>query len=199
MPDAPFPQQAGRQAGAAIAPIAPAGTAVPVAAPQPPVAPRRSHATAFHGIARQDDWFWLRDREDPEVRRYLEAENAYTECVMAPVRALEDRLYREMVARIQETDLSVPERDDDWLYYHRTEEGKQYPIYCRRHGSMEAPEEILLDENVLAEGHAYFRLGTFEVSPDHRRVAYAVDTAATRLPVWPAPQFARPCASTAGP
>jgi oligopeptidase B len=143
---------------------------------QPPRAPRRPHVTAFHGLAREDDWFWLRDREDPEVRSYLEAENAYTESVMAPAKGLEDELYRELVARIQETDLSVPEQDDEWLYYHRTEEGKQYPIYCRRRGSMEAPEEVLIDENVLAAGHAYFRLGALEVSPDHARVAYAVDT-----------------------
>ena len=79
--------------------------------------------STFHGLTRQDDWFWLRDREDPEVRRHLEAENAYTASVMAPARALQDDLYRELVARIQETDLSVPERDDAWLYYHRTEEG----------------------------------------------------------------------------
>ena len=143
---------------------------------QPPLAARRPHVTTFHGLTREDDWFWLRDREDPEVRRYLDAENAYTDSVMAPAKALEDELYRELVARIQETDLSVPERDDGWLYYHRTEEGKQYPIYCRRHGSMDAPEEVLIDENVLAEGHEYFRLGALEVSPDHTRVAYAVDT-----------------------
>ena len=177
MSEAPNPLPHGRHAGATAVPSKPLTTAPTAAStPQPPVAPRRPHVTTFHGISRQDDWFWLREREDPEVRSYLEAENAYTQSVMAPAKTLEDDLYRELVARIQETDLSVPERDEQWLYYHRTEEGKQYPIYCRRRGSEDAPEQVLLDENVLAEGHAYFRLGALEVSPDHTKVAYAVDT-----------------------
>jgi oligopeptidase B len=176
MPEAPNSLPAGRHAGATAVPTAPVVTPTTVTEPRPPVASRRQHVSTLHGITRQDDWFWLREREDPEVRGYLEAENAYTESVMAPAKPLEDELYRELVARIQETDLSVPERDEEWLYYHRTQEGKQYPIYCRRRGSMEAPEEVLLDENVLAEGHAYFRLGALEVSPDHTKVAYAVDS-----------------------
>lgn len=142
----------------------------------PPAAPRRPHAIVRHGETRLDDWFWLREREDPAVRAYLEAENAWTDRVMAPTAALQERLYAELVGRIQETDLSVPEAEDGWLYYVRTEEGKQYPIHCRRRGSMEAPEEVLLDENLLAQGHAYFRLAALEPSPDHARIAYTIDT-----------------------
>jgi oligopeptidase B len=176
MSDASAPPPPGRHAGATAAPTTPSAITEPATVvAEPPRARRRPHVTSFHGITRQDDWFWLREREDPDVLRYLEAENAYTQAVMAPAKALEEDLYRELVARIQETDLSVPERDGEWLYYYRTEEGKQYPIYCRRRGGMDAPEQVLLDENALAEGHAYFRLGTFEVSPDHTRVAYAID------------------------
>ena len=146
----------------------------------PPVARAIPRTSAVHGETRTDEYFWLRDREDPETLAYLEAENRYTAEVMRPTGALQNKLFAEMRGRIKETDLSVPERIDDWLYYHRTAEGAQYPIYCRRpawrpedDGSL---EEILLDLNPLADGHAYFRLGAFEVSPDHRLLAYAVDT-----------------------
>lgn len=151
--------------------------AAPVAPPPaaPPLAPVRHHRTTIHGDAREDPWFWLRDRNDPATIAYLRAENAYTEQHMAPTVPLQEQLYREMVGRIQETDLSVPERDGEWLYYVRTEEGKQYPIHCRRRGSMDAAEEILLDENEVALGHDYFRLAACEVSPDHARLAYATD------------------------
>lgn len=140
-----------------------------------PAAPARPHTLSAHGEVREDPWFWLRDREDPATIEYLTAENAYTEQQMAPTAPLQDQLYREMLGRIQETDLSVPERDGGWLSYVRTEEGKQYPIHCRRRESMEAVEEILLDENQLALGHEYFRLAACEVSPDHTRLAFAAD------------------------
>ena len=129
-----------------------------------------------HGDIRADSWFWLRDRHDPEVIAHLEAENAWTEASMAHTEELQEQLYREMLGRIQETDLSVPERLDGWWYYARTEEGKQYPIHCRRRDSLEAPEEIILDQNQLAHGHPYFRLGAFRPSPDHRFLAYSTDT-----------------------
>ncbi len=106
---------------------------------------------------------------------YLEAENRYTEERMAPTKSLQEELYREILGRIQETDLSVPVKRDDYFYYTRTEEGKAYSIQCRKHGSLDAPEEILLDANVLAEGQKYFRLGNFAVSPDHRLLAYSTD------------------------
>jgi oligopeptidase B len=109
------------------------------------------------------------------VISYLEAENAYTADVMAPTKPLQEKLYREILGRIQETDLSVPVKRDDYFYYTRTEEGKAYSVQCRKHGNLDAPEEILLDSNVLAEGQKYFRLGNFAVSPDHRLLAYSTD------------------------
>jgi oligopeptidase B len=129
-----------------------------------------------HGETRVDDFYWLRDRSDPEVIAYLEAENRYTGAIMRPTEALQERLYQEMRGRIKETDLSVPERIDEYYYYSRTEAGGQYPILCRKRGSLEAREEVLLDQNPLAVGHAYFRIGDTEVSPDHRLLAYSVDT-----------------------
>jgi oligopeptidase B len=141
-----------------------------------PVARVVPRVETVHGETRIDDYFWLRDRSDPEVLAYLDAENRYTRAVMQHTEALQERLFQEMRGRIKETDLSVPERIDDYFYYSRTEIGGQYPIFCRRRGSLEAPEEILLDQNPLAAEHAYFRLGASEVSPDHRLLAYSVDT-----------------------
>ena len=144
--------------------------------PLPPVAPKRRTTRTVAGETLVDDYGWLRERENPAVLRYLEAENRYTERMMAHTEALQKELYEEMVARIEETDLSVPQRIGDYYYYSRTEEGKQYNIWCRRKGSMEAPEEVMLDENVLAEGHDYFRLANLEVSPNGNLLAYLVDT-----------------------
>ena len=101
---------------------------------------------------------------------------------MAPTRPLRDALYEEMAERLSVVDRSVPERDGDYLYYTRTEPGKQYPYRCRKKGSLEAPEEIILDENELSEGHDFFRIGDFEVSPDQRLAAYSVDTNAPHQP-----------------
>lgn len=134
-----------------------------------------------HGQVVQDDYHWLRRRDDPRVRAYLEAENAYTEAVMRPTEALQHELYQEMLGRIKQTDLSVPERVGEYFYYARTEQGQQYPYHCRKQGSLEAPEEILLDENLLAEGHDYFRVGVFEVSPDAGLLAYSVDLDGSEL------------------
>jgi oligopeptidase B len=134
-----------------------------------------------HGERVQDDYHWLRRREDPRVRAYLEAENAYTEAVMRPTTGLQGVLYEEMLARIKQTDLSVPERMGGYYYYSRTEEGRQYPFHCRKQGSLDAPEEILLDENALAEGHDHFRLGVFDVSPDASLLAFSVDLDGSEL------------------
>ncbi|HEU5040087.1 MAG TPA: hypothetical protein VFT84_04655, partial [Gemmatimonadales bacterium] len=142
----------------------------------PPAARTEPTVTAIHGETRIDEYAWLRNREDPEVLAYLEAENRHTEAAMRGTEALQEQLYQEMRGRIKETDLSVPERRDGWLYYSRTEAGGQYPILCRRRDEPEAPEQILLDQNPLAAGHAYFRLGGFEPSPDGRLLAYSVDT-----------------------
>jgi oligopeptidase B len=141
----------------------------------PPVARVVPRVESDHGERRVDDYFWLRDRSDPEVIAYLEAENRYTADIMRHTEALQEHLYREMRARIKETDLSVPERIDEYLYYTRTEAGGQYPILCRRRTEAGA-EEIMLDQNPLAAGHKYFRIGVSEVSPDHRLLAYSVDT-----------------------
>jgi oligopeptidase B len=126
-----------------------------------------------HGDTRIDNYFWLRDRKDPDTIRYLEAENTYTKEKLQHTEALQAALYSEMLGRIQQTDLSVPVKRDEYFYYTRTEEGKQYAIHCRKKGS--GPEEILLDCNQLAEGHKYFRLGAFIASPSHRLLAYSVD------------------------
>ena len=161
--------------------------AAPAAAPpSPPAAPRRPTTVTIHGETRIDPYAWLRDRDDPAVLSYLEAENAYTEEMMAPLTPLREELYAEMVARIKETDLSAPERIDDWWYYIRTEAGQQYPVLCRRAVPPGTPEsagmdetvreEVLLDQNALAAGQAYFRVGVSRVSPDHRWLAYSVDT-----------------------
>jgi oligopeptidase B len=151
----------------------------------PPAAPRRPHVISAHGDNREDPWFWLRQREDPAVLAYLEAENAYTEETTAPLAGLRSGLFEEMKARIKETDMSVPTRRGPWWYYSRTEEGKDYGIHCRRpaRGLQELPpagepgedEEILLDENVLAEGSDYFAVGSAAVSHDHRWLAYSTD------------------------
>src|SRR5688572_9581743 len=113
----------------------------------PPVAPRRPHPTTIHGTTLNDDYFWLREKSSPDVLEHLEAENAYTDSVMAPTKGLQERLYAEMLGRIKQTDLSVPSRIGEYFYYSRTEEGKQYAYVCRRKGSMDGAEEILLDLN----------------------------------------------------
>ncbi|WP_224368698.1 S9 family peptidase [Hyalangium versicolor] len=154
--------------------------AAPAPTPAPPVAKRVPHPVTLHGDTREDDYFWLREKERPEVRAYLEAEAAYTAQAMKPTEALQQKLYDEMLGRIQQTDLDVPYRKDGFYYYTRTEEGKQYPIFCRKKGSLDAPEEVLLDANALSEGYKFFRVGTFKVSDDSNLLAYAVDTTGYR-------------------
>lgn len=147
--------------------------------PTPPQAERRPHTDCYHGIASDDPYHWLRERDDPAVRAYLEAENAYTaECTQAQ-RPLEETLYAEMLARIQQTDLSVPVRRGAYFYYSRTVEGLQYPIHCRKAGK-DGTEEILLDLNQLAAGLDFFSLGAFEISDDAQLLAYTTDTTGMR-------------------
>jgi oligopeptidase B len=166
-------------AAPAPAPVVEAPAPAPTG-PTPPTAKRVPHPVSLHGDTRQDDYFWLREKENPEVRAYLEAEAAYTAQVMKPTEALQKKLYEEILGRIQQTDLDVPTRKGGYLYYTRTEEGKQYPIRARRKGSMEAPEEVLLDLNALAEGQKYLRLGAFAVSDDGHLLAYTLDTTGFR-------------------
>jgi oligopeptidase B len=144
--------------------------------PAPPVAKAVPKTTNLHGDTRVDPYFWLRDRGNPEVIRYLEEENRYTEAVMKSTEPLQQKLYEEMLGRIQETDLSVPEKLDDYEYYSRTEKGRQYPIHCRKPAGAQGPEEILLDVNGLAEGHKFFSIGVYKVSPSHKLLAYSTDT-----------------------
>jgi oligopeptidase B len=146
-----------------------------------PKAEKIPYVHSLHGDERLDPYFWMRDRQNPAVLAYLEAENAYTEATMQHTLPLQTQLYEEMLGRIQETDLSVPYKDGDYYYYSRTEAGKAYPIHCRKQGSLDADEEVLLDENLLAEGHEFFELGAFDISPDHQLLAYSVDTNGSEL------------------
>ena len=143
--------------------------------PVPPAAPRRTHTLMTHGDTRVDPWHWLREQDDPATMAYLLAENAHTEAFLEPLQPLQKAIYDEIRGRIKEDDNTVPEKEDDFYYYVRYEEGGQYPIHCRRQGSEDGPETVLLDVNKLAEGQDYTRVGTFENSPDHKLVAYGVD------------------------
>jgi len=147
----------------------------PLIAPEPPFAPRRHRVLAAHGNRRVDPYYWLREKDNPEVIAYLEAENAYADALTEPTAALREKLYREIVGRVQETDTSAPVFHRGWWTYTRTVKGLDYEIYCRRRGSMQAPEEVLLDGNELAQGRDYFDLGYVERSPDENLLAYAVD------------------------
>jgi len=146
-----------------------------IASISPPIAPRRPKAIHVHGERYQDEYAWLRDREDPEVLAYLTAENTYAETVLGPTQELRDTLYGEMLGRIKQTDVGVPYRYRGWWYYSRTEEGKQYSILCRKRSTVQAPEEIVLDLNRLAEGKTHMALGAFEPSDDGRLLAYSTD------------------------
>lgn len=142
----------------------------------PPVARIVPRLDTVHGDILVDNYYWLRDRNDPEVIEYLQAENKYAEVMMQHTEMLQETLYSEMRSRIKETDLSVPARLDNYFYYSRTEGGKQYPIYCRKKESLKEPEQVLLDLNEIALVHAYVELGAYEVSPDHGLLAYSIDT-----------------------
>jgi oligopeptidase B len=145
------------------------------AAPRPPIAPGRRKILEKHGDKRVDPYYWLRDKGNPEVIAHLRAENAYTDAVMAPTAELQETVYREIVGRVQETDTSAPMFFKGYWQYTRTVEGLDYEIYCRRAGSMDNPEQVLLDANHLAEGHDFFELGFVEHSPDEKLIAYAAD------------------------
>jgi oligopeptidase B len=183
----------------------------------PPIARRIHTETVLHGVTLTDEYAWLRDKQDPEVTAYLEAENAYAEGVMAPLAALRDKLYEEMLSHVKQTDISVPFRDGGWWYYTRTEEGRQYAIHCRKPATLvpgnqgapgpgslrtgprlwggdpsplgtwegsipgdDIPEEVILDGNQLAEGHAFFAIGATDITDDGRWLAYTTDTTGFR-------------------
>lgn len=148
--------------------------------PRPPQARQVPHQEVWHGKTVVDPYHWLREKSNPEVISYLEAENAYAEAMTEKLRPLADTIYQEMLAREKQEDLSVPTQWGGFYYYTRTEEGKQYPIQCRRHGSMDAPEEILLDQNELARDQSYLVVGTTSVSNDGNLLAYTTDTTGFR-------------------
>ena len=169
---------------AVSAPVKPSGGARPIAtAPDgAPLAEQRPFMVTSPFGARPDPWYWLRDdkRQDPDMLAYLEAENAYLAKVMAPHRALEEKLYGEIVGRIKQDDSTVPQRRHGYWYYTRYEPGKEYPILARKRGSLDAPEQIILDGNERAQGHEFYSVANLEVSPDGRWAAIAEDTVGRR-------------------
>ena len=147
---------------------------------KPPIAEKIPETLTIHGYSRIDNYSWLKDRDNPEVINYLKAENDYKDAVMKDTKILQEKLYNEIIGRIKQTDESVPYRIRGYYYYTRFEEGKEYPIYCRKKDNMEAQEEILLDVNEMAEGYDYFQVSGFTVSPDNTKIAYGVDTVSRR-------------------
>jgi oligopeptidase B len=153
--------------------------------PTPPIARKEHTETRLHGTTLVDDYAWLRDKQNPEVTAYLEAENNYADAVLAPLNGLREQLYQEMLSHIKQTDVSVPFRDCEWWYYSRTEEGLQYGIHCRKRGgaagpNKDAPEQVILDGNEMAKGHAFFALGGTDITDDGRWLAYTTDTTGFR-------------------
>ncbi len=148
---------------------------------EPPIAKKQAKELTIHGHTRIDNYYWLRNREDSGVIAYLEAENAYRETVMKDTEELQAKLYDEIVGRIKQTDMSVPYRLNGYYYYTRYEEGQEYPIYCRKKGSLEAEEEILLNVNEMAEGYSYYQVAGLSVSPDNKMLSFGVDTLSRRI------------------
>jgi oligopeptidase B len=140
-----------------------------------PVASKRPYEIKQHGTTRIDNYYWMRDRNDPETMKHLRAESDYLDEILQHTKPLQEQLFAEMKARIKEDDSTVPEKRGGYFYYARNEEGKQYPIFCRKKGSLESAEEILLDQNALAEGRCFCSVGAFSVSPDGEKLAYSVD------------------------
>jgi len=136
---------------------------------------KKPKTTNIHGVTLVDDYFWLREKTNPDVMAHLRAEDAYTEEMMKPTAGLQEKLYKEMLSHIKQTDVQVPYRQGNHFYYTRTEEGKQYPIFCRKKGSLDAPEEVLLDLNEMAKGQKFMSIGTFTPSDDGNLLAYSTD------------------------
>ena len=149
--------------------------------PTPPKAAIRPHAMTMHDHTRIDNYYWLNERENPEVLAYLEAENQYADACLKHTEPLQEQLFKEITSRIKQDDNSVPVKIRDYYHYTRYEEGKEYPIYCRKKHNLEAPEEILLDCNALAEGYAFFDVGEVSLSEDDCLLAYSVDTVSRRI------------------
>jgi oligopeptidase B len=147
----------------------------------PPKAPIKPKVDTLHGDVRVDNYFWIREKSNPEVIAYLNAENDYTAAKMKHTEALQQKLYDEMLSRIKENDVSVPYRENGYYYYTRTEKGKNYITRLRKKGSLNGPEEVVLDENALAAGKRFSSVGDWAVSPNGSRFAYLHDTTALRV------------------
>jgi oligopeptidase B len=167
---------------ACATPAPPAAQPAPsLTAARPPIAAVVPFRLETHGDVRVDDYYWLKERSDPRVIAYLEAENAYTGAMMKHTAGLQETLYAEITGRLKQDDASVPVRRDGYWYYTRFESGKEYPLYCRRKGTMEAAEEVMIDGNALAEGHGYFAVMGWSVSSGNDILAYATDTVGRRI------------------
>ena len=164
------------------APARPEPESMPKSVPAPPVAAVRPHVVESPNGNRTDEYYWLRDdtRTDKDVLGYLEAENAYKAAMTAHTQALEDKVYEEIVGRIKQDDSTVPYRLRGYWYYTRFETGKEYPVYARKAGTLDAPEQLMLDANAMAEGHGFFHIGATAIAPDNRLLAYAEDTVGRR-------------------
>jgi oligopeptidase B len=160
----------------------PESESMPTPEPVPPIADVRPHVVESPSGSRTDEYYWLRDdkREDKDVLAYLAAENAYKAAMTAHTKALEDRVYEEIIARIKQDDSSVPYRLRGYWYYTRFETGKEYPVYARKEGTLEAPEQLMLDANRLAEGHGFYQVGRTAIAPDNKLLAYVEDTVGRR-------------------
>ncbi|MBZ5569580.1 MAG: S9 family peptidase [Acidobacteriia bacterium] len=158
----------------------PALSADKTEAPKPPVAKVVAKDVTVHGDTRIDNYFWLRDKQNPEVAAYLNAENVYADAVMNGTGALQESLYKELLGHIKQTDVQVPYREGGYWYYSRTEEGKQYPIYCRKAGSLDAPEQVTVDVNELAKREKFMAVGAMQVSDDAHLLAYSTDNTGFR-------------------
>jgi oligopeptidase B len=153
------------------APSRPEPVSMPNSEPVPPAAAVRPHVVESPNGSRTDEYYWLRDdtRSDKDVIGYLEAENAYKAAMTAHTKALEDKIYDEIIARIKQDDSTVPYRLRGYWYYTRFETGKEYPIYARKAGTLDAPEQLMLDGNVLSEGHGFFSVGAAAVAPHNNQ------------------------------
>ena len=146
----------------------------------PPIAKKIKKLLTIHNHTRIDNYYWLNQRENPEVLAYLKAENQYTKTMLQHSEKFQQKLYQEIIARIKQTDESVPYRLRGYYYYTRYEKGKEYPIYCRKKGSMDAAEQILLDVNLLAQGHKFCQVSGMDISPDDNMLAFGIDTIGRR-------------------
>ncbi len=148
---------------------------------QPPAAEKQPKELTEHGNTRIDNYYWLNQREDPKVIAFLNAENEYKDEVMAGLKNLQDELFEEIKGRIKEKDASVPQLDNGYWYYYRYDEGQEYPVYCRKKGTLEASEEVMLNVNELAKDYDYYNVSGLEVSPDNKWLAYGEDTLSRRI------------------